>query len=152
MSKIRHDLKMKWYKESRHKKSTFFFVLKYNKWRCNIMPRYRKEPNRYWSKDEKLRIVKKVVDEGYSSVEVARVEDISSGMLREWVQKYLKFGEEVLENKRKPGNPLSKYARKKDLTRTEELEYEVMKLRIENERLKKGYMTKGDGTFVTYKR
>ena len=116
------------------------------------MPRYRKEPNRYWSKDEKLRIVKKVVDEGYSSVEVARVEDISSGMLREWVQKYLKFGEEVLENKRKPGNPLSKYARKKDLTRTEELEYEVMKLRIENERLKKGYMTKGDGTFVTYKR
>ena len=116
------------------------------------MPRYRKEPNRYWSKKEKLRIVKKVVDDGLSSIEVAREEDISSGMLRKWVLKYLKFGEEALENKKKPGNPLSKYARKKELTPTEELEFEIMKLRIENERLKKGYMMKGDGTFVMYKK
>ena len=34
------------------------------------MPRYREEPNRYWSKEEKLRIVKKVVDDGFSSIEV----------------------------------------------------------------------------------
>ena len=116
------------------------------------MPRYRKEPNRYWSKEEKLRIVKKVVDDGFSSIEVAREEDISSGMLRRWVRKYLKFGEEALENKKKPGNPLSKYARKKELTPIEKLEFEIMKLRIENERLKKGYMMKGDGTFVMYKK
>lgn len=34
----------------------------------------------------------------------------------------------------------------------EKLEYENMKLRIENERLKKGYMTKGDVSFVMYKK
>jgi len=37
---------------------------------------------------------------------------------------------EALENKRKPGNPLSKYSKRKELTPMEELEYENMKLRI----------------------
>ncbi len=108
--------------------------------------------NRYWSKDEKLRIVKKVVDEGFSSMQVAHEEGISAGMLRNWVKKYLQDGIESLENKKKPGNPLSKYANRKELNEIEQLEYENMKLRIENERLKKGYMMKGDGTFVIYKR
>lgn len=40
-----------------------------------------------------------------------------------------------LINKTKPGNPLSKY-QKKNLTKEEQLEYENMKLRIENEMLK----------------
>ena len=57
----------------------------------------------------------------------------------------------ALENKKKPGNPLSKYSRKKNLTDLENLEYENMRLRIENERLKKGYMMKGDSTVVVFK-
>lgn len=65
-------------------------------------------------------------------------------MLCRWIKKYLEQGEESLENKRKPGNPLVKYCNKKNLSDIEKLEYENMKLRIENERLKKGYMTKGD--------
>lgn len=73
-------------------------------------------------------------------------------MLRRWIKKYLEQGEESLENKRKPGNPLVKYCNKKNLSDMEKLEYENMKLRIENERLKKGYMTKGDGSFVMYKK
>ena len=36
------------------------------------------------------------------------------------------------------------------LTKEEHLEYENMKLRIENELLKKGYLMKGDGTIVKY--
>ena len=32
----------------------------------------------------------------------------------------------------------------------EKLEYENMKLRIENKRLKKGYMVKGDGQVVIF--
>ena len=67
-------------------------------------------------------------------------------------KKYLEQGEEALENKRKQGNPLVKYYNKKNLSEMEKLEYENMKLRIENERLKKGYMTKGDGSFVMYKK
>ena len=42
-----------------------------------------------------------------------------------------------MENKIKPGNPLSKYIRKKELIDIEKLQYENIKLRIENERLKK---------------
>lgn len=116
------------------------------------MPRIRKEPNRYWSKEEKLRIINCVLINGLSSKQVAKNEDISSGMLRNWIKKYLQYGEEILENKRKPGNPLVKYSRRKELSDLEKLEYENMKLRIENERLKKGYMMKGDGSYVMYKK
>lgn len=116
------------------------------------MPRIRKEPNRYWSKNEKLRIIRLVVDEGLSTEQVAKQEDISGGMLRNWIKKYIHQGEEALENKKKPGNPLSKYSNRKKLSELEKLEYENMKLRIENERLKKGYMMKGDGSVVTYKK
>lgn len=37
-------------------------------------------------------------------------------------------------------------------SREEELEYENMRLRIENERLKKGYLVKGDGSIVVFKK
>ena len=36
-----------------------------------------------------------------------------------------------------------KYSKRKNLNDMEKLEYENMKLRIENERLKKGYLVKG---------
>lgn len=66
-------------------------------------------------------------------------------MLRHWIIKYNKFGESALINKKNPGNPACRYQKKKNLTQIEELEYEILKLRIENERLKKGYLVKGVG-------
>ena len=114
------------------------------------MPRNRTEPNRYWSKEEKLRIINRVLVDGLSTHQVAKEEDISGGMLRNWIKKYLQYGEDALENKRKPGNPLIKYSRRKELSDMEKLEYENMKLRIENERLKKGYMVEGDGQIVVF--
>ena len=60
-------------------------------------------------------------------------------MVRGWVIRYNESGIEALENHRKPGNPLARYSRRKELTPIEQLEYENMLLRIENERLKKGY-------------
>ena len=68
------------------------------------------------------------------------------------LKKYLEQGEVGLENKKKPGNPLSKYMNKKQLSDIEKLEYENMKLKIENERLKKGYIVKGDGSVVVFKK
>ena len=106
--------------------------------------------NRYWSKEEKLRIVKKVVEDNCSSKQVAREENINDGMLTKWVKVYLQHGIAGLENKKKPGNPLSKYANRKELSEIEQLEYENMKLRIENERLKKGYWVEGDGQIVVF--
>ena len=86
--------------------------------------------NKYWTKEEKLRIVKKVTEEGLSSKQVAEEENIQSSMIRIWVRRYLEEGENSLENKKKPGNPLVKYSSKENLTDLEKLEYENMKLRI----------------------
>lgn len=72
-------------------------------------------------------------------------------MLSTWIKLYNENGMEGLKPKKKPGNPLCKYANKKNLTELEKLEYENMKLRIENEMLKKGYLMEGDGTIVTFK-
>jgi transposase-like protein len=116
------------------------------------MPRIRKEPNRYWSKDEKLRIINRVIIDGLSTHQVSESENISNGLLNKWIKDYLEKGITALESKRKPGNPLMKYSKRKELSELEKLEYENMKLRIENERLKKGYMMKGDGSFVMYKK
>ena len=55
-----------------------------------------------------------------------------------------------LLTKRKHNNPLSKYYNKKKLTKEEQLEYENLKLRIENEMLKKGFLMKEDGTYVKF--
>lgn len=108
--------------------------------------------NRYWSKEEKLKLVQRVLENYESTWDVSRSENISNGMLNNWIKKYRELGEKGLENKRKPGNPLTKYACRKKLSELEQLEYENMKLRIENERLKKGYMMKGDGSIVMYKK
>ena len=89
--------------------------------------------------------------EGLSSKQVAKEENIESSTVRRWTRIYLSQGEEGLINKKKPGNPLSKYQNRKNLSDLEKLEYENMKLRIENERLKKGYIVKGDGSVVIFK-
>ena len=106
--------------------------------------------NKYWTKEEKLKLIKEHLETHVSTLEITNREHISNGMYNNWLRKYLELGEKGLENKKKPGNPLAKYCNKKNLTDMEKLEYENMKLRIENERLKKGYMVKGDGQFVIF--
>ena len=95
--------------------------------------------NREWSKEQKYEIIRLILNGEKSSYDLERELGVSSGMIRTWVRKYNKEGIDALENKRKPGNPLAKYSRRKELTEIEQLEYENMLLRIENERLKKGY-------------
>ena len=103
-----------------------------------------------WSKEEKTKAVKRVLENHETAEDVRKELDINSGLLHAWIQKYLENGDKGLENKIKPGNPSSKYMHKKQLTDIEKLEYENMKLRIENERLKKGYMVEGDGQIVIF--
>ncbi len=106
--------------------------------------------NKYWSKEEKLKLIKEHLDTNISTNEITTRENISNGMYNNWLKKYLELGEAGLENKKKPGNPLTKYSARKKLTDIEKLEYENMKLRIENERLKKGYIVEGDGQVVIF--
>ena len=106
--------------------------------------------NRYWSKEEKLKAVKRVIDNHETQEEVRKDLNINSGLLHSWIKKYLNGGEQGLENKIKPGNPLAKYQSRKEISDIEQLQYENMKLRVENERLKKGYIVEGDGQSVIY--
>jgi transposase-like protein len=100
-----------------------------------------KQPNRYWSKEAKYEYVKLILDGEISMKQLAKDNGLSRGMLSIWIKRYQEKGLEGLENKRKPGNPLVKFQNRKSLTQMEQLQYENMRLRIENERLKKGYTT-----------
>ena len=114
------------------------------------MGRHKGGKNKIHTKEEKLKYVKMMIDEGYSSLRIEKEFGISHSLTDVWRRKYLRFGEDSLENQNKPCNPLSEYQNKKNLTKEEQLEYENMKLRIENELLKKGYLMKGDGTIVKF--
>ena len=95
--------------------------------------------NKSWTAQQKYEIILPIINGQKSGTQVTRETGIANGMIGNWVVKYTKYGLEGLENKRKPGNPLAKYSSRKELTPIEQLEYENMLLRIENERLKKGY-------------
>ena len=103
-----------------------------------------------WTAEEKFKIIKPIINMEKSSVQVTKETGINNGLITAWVHKYREYDMEGLTNKKKPGNPLAKYSRRKSLTKEEQLEYENMKLRIENELLKKGYLMKGDGSIVKF--
>lgn len=108
--------------------------------------------NKYYTREEKYKIIQPALNLEKSTWDITRETGLSNGMINNWIKKYRKNGMDGLENKKKPGNPLSKYSNKKNLTELERLQYENMKLRIENERLKKGYLVKGDGSIVVFKK
>ena len=103
-----------------------------------------------WTAEEKYKIIKPALELEKSGHEVAIENKLAPGMVGNWIVSYKKNGLKGLTPKRKPGNPLAKYSNKKTLTKEEQLEYENMKLRIENEMLKKGFLMKGDGTYVKF--
>lgn len=110
--------------------------------------------NKNWSKEDKLRIVKKYFEKEHGSRILAKEENMSDSLIRTWVGKYLKYGEEGLENKKKTGNHFSALHTSKSLTEVEKLKLTIMKQEIEIERLKKGYQVKGVGVnkeFVSLK-
>ena len=108
--------------------------------------------NRNWSKEEKLRVVLRNLDDKIGQQTIAREENISRGQVHSWIQKYLEGGPDALENRKKPGNPFAALSTSKSLTEEERLKLIVEKQKIEIERLKKGYVVKGVGAskeFVT---
>ena len=96
----------------------------------------------YRTAQEKLDIITPVINGEISAAQHGINLGMNNGTIIRWIHLYQEGGIEALENKRKPGNPLAKYSNRKKLSYTERLEYENMKLRIENERLKKGYTSK----------
>ncbi len=99
--------------------------------------------NRSHSKEEKLALVKRNLS-GETARKLEKESGIDHSQIHKWTKQYLAGGEEALVNKRKPGNPLSKYHNKKELTPMEQLEYKIALL--ERELLKK------DGEIVRLKK
>lgn len=82
------------------------------------------------SKEEKLAIVKAVL-EGRPAQQYENEGIADHHTIMQWVKKYQAEGEAGLEPKKKPGNPLSRYERRKELTYTEQLQYEIELLKRE---------------------
>ena len=117
-----------------------------------LMGRPKGGKNKAWSQEERLRIVKRYVEDGIGQATLAKEEGISRGMLYNWISRYLDGGEAALENKRKTGNKYAALWTSKSLTEEERLRLIIQKQEIEIERLKKGYQVKGVGAnkeFVT---
>ena len=103
-----------------------------------------------WTSEEKYKIIEPLLKMEKGAYTYSKEIGINSGLLYSWVKRYREKGMDGLTTKRKPGNPLSKYSNRKSLSKEEQLEYENMKLRIENEMLKKGILMKEDGTYVKF--
>ena len=105
---------------------------------------------RKWSKEQKLEIIKKHLNEHISIKKLGREYEADHSMIARWVRDYSKDGEKALEEKKHPGNKYAAIHTSKNLSSEERLELEVLKLQIENERLKKGYIVKGVGVSKEY--
>ena len=103
-----------------------------------------------WTAEEKFKVIEPALNFEKSTWDITRESGLNNGMINNWIKAYREKGYEGLVPKIKHDNPLAKYCNKKNLTKEEQLEYENMKLRIENELLKKGYLMKGDGTIVKF--
>ena len=110
--------------------------------------------NNKYKPEFKIKCVKEVLDEHISQKEVTRKYELKTDTtIRRWIKKYQEYGEKYFYEEHrgnKGGNPFAALHTSKSLSREERLELENLKLRIENERLKKGYMVKGVGANKEY--
>ena len=101
--------------------------------------------------EEKEKIIDDYFNSGKGACEYARMVGINRRLILKWIKKYSKNGIEGLKSN--TGKSLKKgipSRPKKATTREEELERENIKLKIEIERLKKGYYVKGVGRRKEY--
>lgn len=82
------------------------------------------------SKEEKLAIVKAVLS-GTPAQYYENQGIVDHHTVMDWVRKYERDGESGLEAKKKPGNPLSRYERRKELNYEEQLQYQIELLKRE---------------------
>lgn len=105
--------------------------------------------NRKYSYEFKLKVVEDFLNNHLSLNEAANKYEIAEKRIRDWRELYY---EGILKEGRihNRGNKFSALHTSKSLTKQERLELENLKLRIENERLKKGYQVKGGGVNKEY--
>ena len=109
------------------------------------------QKKRVWTKEQKLEIISKHLNEHISAGALGKEYDADKSMICRWIRDYGKYGEAAFNTKmHRKGNQFSALHTSKSLTETERLRLQLAKLEIENERLKKGYQVKGVGVNKEY--
>lgn len=111
--------------------------------------------NRRYTAKEKIEMVKRYLNDGVPCKQIAREENMTTSNIRRWVKNYQEHGESYFYEEQRghgsgPGNRFAALHLSKKITKEERLELENIQLRIENERLKKGYIVKGVGANKEY--
>ena len=104
--------------------------------------------NRKYSYEFKLKAMEDYFNNHLSKTEIKTKYGIASGTFDVWKENYQNGCLET--GKKRTGNPFSALHSSKSLTKEQRLELENLNLRIENERLKKGYQVKGGGANKEY--
>ena len=113
-----------------------------------VMGRPKGVKNKEYSYEFKSEAMKDYFENHLSKTETLKKYEIGSGTFDVWKRNYMNG---CLETGRKrTGNPFSALHTSKSLSKEERLELENLKLRIENEQLKKGYLVKGGGADKEY--
>ena len=99
---------------------------------------------------KKLKIVNMSLQEYKSTRQIQKETGVNKSVVNDWTKRFIEKGIDGLKNNKKTGNKFSALYNSKKLTKEERLELENMKLKIENERLKKGYTVKGVGANKEY--
>lgn len=92
-----------------------------------------------YTTDFKLKIVKMILEDHISKHEIERQYDLPRKTQRDWVRKYEQEGIPGLINKRKQRD---KIPQDNEEDTIEDLKHQIFLLKIEIERLKKGYTEK----------
>ena len=105
--------------------------------------------------EEKEKLIFEWKASGLKVIDFVKEHEISVSAFRTWRRKYEKEGINGLISETGKTVDSEKAKNKgihlrKPKTREEELELQIIKLQIENERLKKGYTMKGDGAKKEY--
>ena len=108
------------------------------------------QTKRVWTKEQKLEIVHKHLDEHISIKKLGKEYGIIHGMVSRWTKEYLAGGESAFDPKPRPGNKFAALHRSKNLSELERLRLLVAKQEIEIARLKKGYWVEGAGANKVY--
>lgn len=104
--------------------------------------------NKRYSFDEKLKVCERYFSNNLSLTELAREENISFGNLGRWVVQYRDQGAEGLKPRKRGRTYPAKAAY--GASELEQVKLENLALKVEVERLKKGYTVKGVGSKKAY--
>lgn len=103
--------------------------------------------NRMLAPEVKERLVLEYIEQGVAAPIITEREGIDRSNFKLWVRRYRLGGLPALESQT---GKKSIGKKKKSMTEIDQLKLENLKLKIEIERLKKGYSVKGAGTKKEY--